>query len=204
MIRALSMPPKFGSITKVFITPDEQNNLLTSDSNDVVRNPLAMNMYVLGYDSNKNLTSANTAVKENLITYLGQYRMLTDSINIRNAFIVNIQVNFDIIPLKDQNANEVLLRCITAVKRHFEVERWQVNQPISYGDIYNLLITTKGVQTVSNVYCTNLSDTSLGYSGIAYNILDATKSGIVYPSLDPMIFEVKFPDDNIKGRIANY
>ena len=204
MIRALSMPPKFGSISKVFITPDEQNNLLTSDSNDTVSNPLAMNMYVLGYDSNKNLTTANTAIKENLITYLGQYRMLTDSINIRNAFVVNIQVNFDIIPLPDQNANEVLLRCITGVKKHFEIERWQVNQPIIYGDIYNILIATRGVQTVSNVYCKNLDDSSLGYSGIAYNISEATKSGIIYPSLDPMIFEVKYPDDNIKGRIANY
>jgi hypothetical protein len=204
MIRALSMPPKFGSITKVFITPDEQNNLLTSDNNDTVNNPLAMNMYVLGYDSNKQLTTANTAVKENLVTYLGQYRMLTDSINIRNAFVVNIQVNFDIIPLKDQNANEVLLRCIAVVKRHFEIERWQINQPINYSDIYNILITTKGVQTVTNVNCMNLSDSLLGYSGIAYNILDATKNGIIYPSLDPMIFEVKFPDDNIKGRIANY
>ena len=204
MIRALSMPPKFGSITKVFITPDEQNNLLTSDSNDVVRNPLAMNMYVLGYNSDKQLTPANDAVKENLITYLGRYRMLTDSINIRNAFIVNIQVNFDIIPLKDQNANEVLLRCINAVKQYFAIERWQVNQPINYSDIYNLLITVPGVQTASNVYCMNLFDSTLGYSGIAYNILEATKNGIVYPSLDPMIFEVKFPSDNIKGRIANY
>ena len=204
MIRALSMPPKFGSVTKVFITPDEQNNLLTSDSNDVVRNPLAMNMYVLGYNSNKQLVTVNNAVKENLITYLGQYRMLTDSINIRDAFIVNIQVNFDIIPLKDQNANEVLLRCIEAVKKHFEIERWQVNQPINYSDIFNLLITTRGVQTVTNVQCMNVFDSTLGYSGIAYNILDATKSGIVYPSLDPMIFEVRFPDDNIKGRIANY
>ena len=113
---------------------------MTSDQGDTVSNPLAMNMYVAGYNSDKQLVAANTAVKENLITYLGQYRMLTDSINIRNAFIVNIQVNFDIIPLKDQNANEVLLRCINAVKKFFDIDRWQVNQPIVYGDIYNLLI----------------------------------------------------------------
>ena len=96
------------------------------------------------------------------------------------------------------------MRCIEAVKKHFEIERWQVNQPINYSDIFNLLITTRGVQTVTNVQCMNVFDSTLGYSGIAYNILDATKSGIVYPSLDPMIFEVRFPDDNIKGRIANY
>ena len=204
MIRALSMPPKFGSITKVFITPDEQNNLLTSEVQDTVANPLAMNLYVLGYDSNKNITVANTAVKENLKTYISQYRMLTDSINIRDAFVVNIQVNFDIIPFRDQNANEVLLRCVNTLKEYFNIDRWQINQPIMYTEIYNILQRQLGVQTVTRVVITNLNDSSLGYSNIFYGIQQATKNGIIYPSLDPMIFEVKYPDNDIKGRIANY
>lgn len=204
MIRALAMPPKFGSVTKVFITPDEQNNLLTSDVGDKVANPLAMNMYILGYDENKHLTTVNRAVKENLKTYISQYRMLTDSINIRDAYIVNIQVNFDIIPLRDRNANEVLLTCIDAVKKHFEVDRWQINQPIVMSDIYNLLLMQPGVQTVTRVDITNLNDSSLGYSNIFYGTQQATRNGILYPSLDPMIFEVKYPDNDIKGRIATY
>jgi|TARA_R100000084_G_scaffold108578_2_gene71616 hypothetical protein len=204
MVRAITMPPKFGSVSKVFITPDEQNNLLTSDTTDTVSNPLAMNMYVLGYDSNKNLTTTNRAVKENLKTYLSQYRMLTDSINLRDAFIINIQVNFDIIPLGDRNANQVLLTCVNAIKDYFDVEKWQINQPIQYTDIYNILLRQPGVQTVTNVVINNLNDSSLGYSNIAYNIKEATRNGIIYPSLDPMIFEVKLPDNDIKGRIVNY
>ena len=204
LIRALAMPPKFGSVTKVFITPDEQNNLLTSEVDDVVANPLAMNLYVLGYDSNKNITIANTAVKENLKTYISQYRMLTDSINIRDAYVVNIQVNFDIIPLRDRNANEVLLSCVNALKDYFNIDRWQINQPIIYTEIYNLLQRQSGVQTVTNVIINNLNDSSLGYSNIFYGIQQATKNGIIYPSLDPMIFEVKYPDNDIKGRITNY
>lgn len=204
LIRALAMPPKFGSVTKVFITPDEQNNLLTSEVDDIVANPLAMNLYVLGYDSNKNITIANTAVKENLKTYISQYRMLTDSINIRDAYVVNIQVNFDIIPLRDRNANEVLLSCVNALKDYFNIDRWQINQPIIYTEIYNLLQRQSGVQTVTNVIINNLNDSSLGYSNIFYGIQQATKNGIIYPSLDPMIFEVKYPDNDIKGRITNY
>tara|TARA_R110000744_G_scaffold50822_2_gene109733 strand:+ start:783 stop:2726 length:1944 start_codon:yes stop_codon:yes gene_type:complete len=204
LIRSLTMPPKFGSVSKVFITPDEQNNLLTSDSNDTVANPLAMNMYVLGYDSNKNLTTANRAVKENLKTYLSQYRMLTDSINLRDAFVVNIQVNFDIIPLQDRNANEVLLSCVNKVQDFFNIDRWQINQTIQYTDIYNILLQVPGVQTVTNVVINNLNDSSLGYSNISYNTQDSTKNGIIYPSLDPMIFEVKYPGTDIKGRIVNY
>ena len=204
LLRTLAMPPKFGSISKVFITPDEQNNLITSEVNDTVSNPLAMNLYVLGYDQNKNITKANRAVKENLKTYISHYRMLTDSINIRDAYVVNIQVNFDIIPLKDRNANEVLLTCINATKDHFNIDRWQINQPIMISDIYNMLLTQPGVQTVTRVNILNLNDSSLGYSNIFYGIEQSTRNGIVYPSLDPMIFEVKFPDNDIKGRIATY
>ena len=204
LLRTLAMPPKFGSVSKVFITPDEQNNLITSEVSDTVANPLAMNLYVLGYDQNKNITKANRAVKENLKTYISHYRMLTDSINIRDAYVVNIQVNFDIIPLRDRNANEVLLTCINATKDHFNIDRWQINQPIMISDIYNMLLTQPGVQTVTRVNILNLNDSSLGYSNIFYGIEQSTRNGIVYPSLDPMIFEVKFPDNDIKGRIATY
>lgn len=204
LLRTLAMPPKFGSVSKVFITPDEQGNLITSEAGDTVSNPLAMNLYVLGYNQNKNVTTVNRAVKENLKTYISHYRMLTDSINIRDAFVVNIQVNFDIIPLRDRNANEVLLTCINATKNHFDIDRWQINQPIMISDIYNMLLTQPGVQTVTKVNILNLNDSSLGYSNIFYGIEQSTRNGIVYPSLDPMIFEVKFPDNDIKGRIATY
>jgi hypothetical protein len=191
-------------VTKVFITPDEQNNLLTSDVQDTVANPLAMNMYVLGYDFNRNLTTINRAVKENLKTYISHYRMLTDSINIRDGYIVNIQVNFDIIPLRDRNANEVLLTCVNAMKDYFNIDRWQINQPIILTDIYSALLAQPGVQTVTRVVIKNLNDSSLGYSNIFYGIPEAMRNGIIYPSLDPMIFEVKYPDNDIKGRIATY
>ena len=204
LIRALAMPPKFGSVTKVFITPDEQNNLLTSGVDDTVANPLAMNMYVLGYDNNKNLSVANTAIKENLKTYLSHYRMLTDSINLRDAFVINIQVNFDIIPLRDRNANQVLLTCVNALKDYFNIDRWQINQPISYTELYNLLQAQDGVQAVTKVKINNLNNSALGYSNIFYGIEEATKNGIIYPSLDPSMFEVKFLDNDIKGRIATY
>ena len=204
LLRALAMPPQFGSVSKAFITPDEQNNIGTSELNDTVANPLALNLYILGYDQNKNITTVNRAIKENLKTYISHYRMLTDSINIRDAYIVNIQVNFDIIPLRDRNANEVLLTCVNAMRDYFSIDKWQINQPIVLSDIYNMLLMQPGVQTVTKVDISNLNDSSLGYSNIFYGIQQATRNGIIYPSLDPMIFEVKYPDNDIKGRIATY
>jgi len=204
IIRAYAMPNVFGSVAKVFITPDEQNNIQSSEVGDTVSNPLAMNMYMLGYDNNKNLTQVNRAIKENLKTYLGQYRMLTDSINFRDAYIINIGVDFDIICLPNFNTNEVLLNAVNALKEAFNIDMWQVNQPIVYSDLFNTLLKVKGVQTVSNIKVSNLNDELTGYSPIIYNIAEATRSGIVYPSLDPAIFEVKYPNNDIKGRVVTF
>jgi len=204
IVRAYGMPNTFGSVAKVFITPDEQNNIGTSEVNDTVANPLALNMYILGYDNNKRLTNVNRAVKENLKNYLSQYRMLTDSINIRDAYVVNIGVDFDVVALPSFNANEVLLNCVNALKAFFDNDRWQINQPIVYSDIINTLLTVKGIQTVVNIRVKNLNDELLGYSNIAYSIGEATRNGIVYPSLDPAMFEVKYPNNDIKGRVVTF
>jgi hypothetical protein len=204
IVRCYSMPSIYGAVAKAYVSPDEQQNIGTSDLEDTVANPLALNLYVLGYSNDNTLTTLNRAVKENLRNYLDQYRMLTDSINIRDAFVINIGVDFDIIPLPNTNGNEVVLRCIDALKTFFNIDRWQVNEPIVYGDIFNLLVSVEGVQTVTKVGIKNLNDSDLGYSNVLYNIADATKNGIIYPSYDPAIFEVKYPNTDIEGRIANF
>ena len=204
IVRAYAMPNKFGSVAKVYITPDEQNNITTTTTTDTVANPLAMNMYMLGYDLNKNLTTVNRAVKENLKTYLSQYRMLTDSINFRNAYIVNIGVSFDVIALGNYNANVVILNCIESIKSFFNIDKWQIGQPIYISDIFSELLKVEGVQSATNIQITNLNNALSGYSPISYNIVEATRNGIIYPSLDPAIFEVKYPNIDIKGRIATF
>lgn len=204
IIRVYSMPSVFGSAAKAYIMPDEQQNIISLDANDTVANPLALNLYLLGYDNNKNCVALNRAVKENVRNYLGQFRLLTDSVNIRDAYVINIGVKFEIIPLPNYNANEVLLKAIEATKKYFNIDRWQIGQPIMTSDLYNLLFNVDGVQSVSSLKLTNLNDTSLGYSDVVYDIQAATRNGIVYPSLDPAIFEVKYPNTDIQGRITNY
>lgn len=204
IVRAYAMPNTFGSVSKVYITPDEQANLATSEVNDTVVNPLALNMYVLSYNNSRQLTQTNRAIKENLKTYLSQYRMLTDSINIRDAFIVNIGFEFDVVILPNYNVNEVLARCVNELKSFFDIDKWQINQPIVYAEIAAILNDVEGVQSVTGMKITNLYDPTAGYSNIAYNIQEATRNGIVYPSIDPCIFEIKYPNSDIKGRSVGY
>ncbi len=204
IIRAYSLPPRYGSIAKAYITKDTQ---LTSESifnSDRIQNNLALNFYVLAYDTNGNLTQVNDATKENLKTYLNWYRMLTDAVNIRDAYIINLGIEFDIVTLPDQNANQVVLRCIDKLKNYFDIQKWQINQPIVISNIYTELDRVEGVQTVVNVKIKNLFDPTLGYSPHAYNIDQSIKDGVLFPSLDPSIFEIKYPNNDIVGRARSF
>ena len=202
IIRAYSMPAKYGSVAKAYIVPDDQ--ISQKDLENRIANPLAMNMYILGYNESKQLTSLNDAIKENLKTYLNFYRILTDAVNIKDAFIINIGIDFEISVLPNYNSNEVLLRCVNEMKSLFNVDKWQINQPIIKSDINTALANVKGVQSVIGFTLNNLYDSDQGYSGNIYDLTTATKNGIIYPSLDPSIFEVKFPNRDIKGRVVNY
>lgn len=204
IIRAYSLPSRYGSIAKAYITKDTQLTTEAIFNSDRIQNNLALNFYVLAYDLNGNLTSVNDATKENLKTYLNWYRMLTDAVNIRDAYIINIGIEFDIVTLPDQNSNQVVLRCIDTLKNYFDIKKWQINQPIVISNIYTELDRVEGVQTVVNVKLKNLFDPSLGYSPHAYNIDQSIKDGVLFPSLDPSIFEIKFPNNDIVGRARSF
>jgi len=170
----------------------------TSNENEK-NNPFAINLYLLGYDINGNLTPLNRAVKENLKTYINEYRMLTDGINMNDGFVINIGVEFEIITYPNYNKNEVLTKCISEVKDFFSIDNWQFNQTINLNEIELLLANVEGVSSVPLVKITNKCGGR--YSPNSYNIEAATKDKIVYPSLDPSVFEIKFPDGDIKGRV---
>ena len=129
--------------------------------------------------------------------------MIGDTVNVKDAFIINICIDFEIITLPNFNNSEVLTRCITALQTYFEVSKWQINQPIILREITVLLDNIPGVQTIQNISITNKAGTNSGYSQFAYDIGGATQNGIIYPSLDPSIFEVKFPNTDIKGRVVS-
>ncbi len=203
IIRTLSMPAQFGRVAKAFIMQDDQTSPLTTEPNRIP-NPLALNLFTLGYDSNKKLSTLNLATKKNLSTYLEQFRMLTDAINIKNAYVINFSLDFEITAFKNYNNEEVLLECISELQDYFDISKWQINQPISISEVKNLIGAVRGVQTVESVEFLNKSGTAQGYSQYRYGFKKATKNGIIYPSMDPSIFELKYPNTDINGRVITY
>jgi hypothetical protein len=221
--RVYSLPQKYGNVAKAYIVQDEQleeegqlevinGEVKRIKAVDVIPNPLALNMYMLGYTADGKLTQLNEAVKQNVKTYLSQYRVLTDAINLKDAYIVNVGVRFAITVKRGFNKNEVLFKAIQQVKKHFETKKWQINQPIVLSDIAYVIGLVEGVVTVvppqdnnpnkNLVVIENKHKVAEGYSGNIYDTDAATRDGIVYTSLDPSIFEVKYPNIDIEGRVV--
>ena len=229
VVRSYSLPPKYGTVAKVFVVQDDQLNKSAEidfaesqiKEEDVgkslksvvarIPNPLAINLYTLGHDSNKKFTQLSQTTKQNLKTYLSQYRMVTDAINIKDAYVINIGVRFAILTKANFNKNEVLLRCVSVVKDFFNTDRWQIGQPIVLSDISYELSLVNGVASVvapveNNpaklpIIIENKYKRTEGYSGNFYDIESSLIDGVLYPALDPSIFEIKFPNSDVQGKV---
>ena len=125
--------------------------------------------------------------------------MVSDSVNIRDAFIVNIGVEYEIVVRPGYSGRDVLLECNLALQDYFKIEKRSINQPINLSTLFSLLDKVKGVQTVQKVKINNKQGGN--YAEYAYDVEGATRDNIVYPSYDPCIFEVKFPNTDIVGRV---
>ena len=197
MLRALSIPSIYGTVSKAYAEPTK------AGTNSITDTPSSVTLYVLSYDNNKKLTVASNTLKQNLRTYLSQYKVLNDSVTIKDAFVINIGVEFEIITYPNYNSNQVLTNCITQLVNFFNIDSWQINEPIILRDLYTLLDKVEGVQTVKNISVNNLTSTNGTYSSYAYDTRGATVNNVVYPSIDPMIFEVKYPATDIKGKVVS-
>jgi hypothetical protein len=225
--RIYSIPPRFGSIAKVMVIPNSDlsistnqtilngfvnnenqtsliNNSLENNYRKVnfdVSNPFSLNLYVLSYNSNKNLTQINEALVYNIRQYLQKYKIISDSVNIIDGYIINVGVDFKILVYNNFNKKEVLDQCLQKAKDFFNIDKWYFNQPININQLELELAKVEGVQSVAEIKFKNLTQNDGNYSPHEYNLSEATHNKIIYPSLDPSVFEVKYPDNDIRGAV---
>ena len=214
LVRIYALPERYGNIAKAYVVQDEQITTQPGEELTFTKNQFGLNLYLLGYNNNRKLTKLNDVTKKNLKVYLDRFRMVTDAYNIKDAYIVNIAIKFDLLTKKGYNKNEVLVNAINEVKNYFNIDLWQINQPLVIAEVVAKLIEVEGVVGVetpsdsnplgTNIVIENRYDTAKGYSGNVYDLGDpmVIKNGVVYPSRDPAIFELKFPDTDIIGRVV--
>ena len=132
---------------------------------------------------------------------MSKYRILTEGINITNAFVINFGINFEIAIFENFNKKEVLISCINELTEMYTTDKISIMQPIEIGEIELKLSKVTGVRSVVDVEIVNLTTEDGDYSENEYDIKAATMGKTIYPSMDPSIFELKFPKKDIIGRI---
>ena len=184
---AYRMSAKFGSIKRVSVQRDPDS---------LKRN---LNMYVISEDTNKKLTTTNSTIKNNLKIWLNHFRMISDTIDILDPYIINFGVDFIVKPATNADKFILLDECVSALRNKYSTAFF-IGEPIYISDIYETLKKVKGVLDVIRVKLVNKSGSD--YSGVEIDMnanLSPDGSYLVVPK--NAILELKFPDVDIKGKI---
>ena len=188
--RIYTMPANFGSVFRAGV-----------GSND--RNPLATNLYIVNRSAEGALTLSPDSLKKNLSNYLDEFRIVSDALDILDAKIINVGIEFEVSVDPSFNSDAVLSRAIDKLITYMNVENFQIGQPIRTSDLTNLIYNTPGILSVIDVSVVNIAS-NVGnriYSDIVYNIPINTRRGLIIPPVGG-IFEVKYSNFDIKGTVS--
>ena len=188
IFRIYTMPAKFGRIFRVGVTKSQTANTVL--------------IHVVSRNKSRQLVIANDSLKDNISKYINQYRLISDSYDIVDASIINIGVDYVISLSKGYNSNAVLSRCNTALKNYLAIENMQVGKPINKTDLVNIMINTEGVESLASIVIRNKSGIfeERVYENTRISIQENTSKQKIYPSRGG-IFEVRYPDSDIRGAI---
>jgi hypothetical protein len=182
-----AMPPQYGGVKRVNIV---------RDSSSLRRN---LNLYVISEAEDGTLVKSNPAIKENLKQWLNQGKMISDTVDILDTKIVNIGIEFTAIAGLDSNKFDVLSDAISQLSGYYN-RKFEIGQPFYVSDIYSQLNKMKGIIDVTRVNIVQKSGTNYSTQPIDINMLySADGSYIDCPK--NVIFEIKYPDTDIKGTI---
>ena len=185
---AYRMPPKFGSVKRVSVQkdPDSQKRNL--------------NMYVISEDQAGKLVKSNDAMKGNLKVWLNSHRMINDTIDILDPYILNLGIEFVVKPTTNADKYVIVDRCISALSARFNSSGYYIGEMVYISDIYAELKKVEGVLDVVKVKLVNR--TGADYSSAAISInenLSPDGSYLVVPK--NAIVEFKYPSVDIRGKV---
>lgn len=180
--RSLSLPPIFGKIFRVY-------PVISYSATGGVQ------LYVLAKNNLGQITTASETLKKNLREYLKRYARIGQSIDIIDGKVINIGIEYSIVTEPGVNKSKVKFDTLLKVKEIFDVNKWQLNQPINLDDIRYAIKSVPGVISIPELKVVNKSNIVDGqtYSPFAYSIKKNTRSNIIF-SIPEGIFEVKYPD----------
>lgn len=187
LARIYTMPSNFGRVYRASVRTNPNN-------------PLASQLFIISRNSSGQLSVSPDSLKKNLQTYLNSFRVISDAIDILDAQIINLKLEFSVVIDPTKNKKLVLQNVISRLKTYFNQKHFEIDQPIILSDLQNIIYNNNGIISVTNVSLKNLYGPQAGreYSGSQFDVQSNTVKGIV---IGPpgSIFEIKFKDYDIEG-----
>jgi len=191
LARVYTMPSNFGRVFRASITPNSEN-------------PLSTQLFIVSRSSNQKLVTSPDTLKLNIKKYLNSYRMISDSIDILDAKIVNLQLKFAVVIDPSLNRTSVLTAILSKLQDQFNIKKMYIDQPIIISDVVNTIFTIKGVIAVDSVQFSNIAGVANNkeYSDVTHDIKSYTKRQMIFPPTGG-IFEIRYPDTDIIARVVS-
>jgi hypothetical protein len=183
------MPSKFGKVFRCNVV---------RDMDSLKRN---LNVYLMSQNSAGNLVTPNATLKANVKTWLNGYRMINDTIDVLEGRVINIGINFRILPALDVNRYELLQECVRKLQTDYINVKFNVGEAVYISEIYKLLNDVPGVVDTTNVELFNRSGGV--YSSVVYDV-DANLSddGRFLMIPEDAVAEVLIPGSDILGVVT--
>jgi hypothetical protein len=190
MARVYTMPSNLGRVFRVGFRPNPANVLATL-------------MYVVSRNTAGQLVLSSDTLKINLSKYLNEFRLISDAIDIVDASITNLKLNYTVVLLPTAVKNTTLQIINQSLKSYFDIKNFQIDQPILLSDINNIILNTDGVMSLSNITLTGANGNIDGviYSDVIFNVDQNNINGMIVPPPGG-IFEIRYPDFDIAGNVA--
>ena len=190
-------------LARVYSLPTNFGRVFRASVRDNPNNPQAAQLHIISRDSSSKLILSPDTLKENLGKYLSKFRIVSDAIDILDASIVNICIDFSITVESNMNADSVVNIAISKINDYFNIRNWQIDQPIIIGEIENLILNTTGVVNIIQLTFSGKSGivNGLRYADTAYEVKRHIDRGYIFPPRGG-IFELKYPGEDIIGRIS--
>jgi hypothetical protein len=188
LARVYSIPSNFGRVFRAAVRSNPNN-------------PLASQLFIISRNSEQKLIISPDTLKQNLQKYLKPYRLISDAIDVLDARVINLSLQFEIMVDPALNRNTILQQILTKLQNTFNVSQFHIDQPIIISDVINAIFTVSGVVSVDRVEFKNVSGVinNRTYSDSTFDVSSNTRKNVIIPPPGG-IFEIRYPEVDIIGR----
>ena len=190
-------------IARVYTMPSNFGRVFRASVRDNPNNPQAAQLYIISRDSDGLLLLSPDTLKENLAKFLSKFRLISDAIDILDAKIINLGINYSVTIENDKNPDIVLSIINAKIIEYFELSHWQIDQPLIVSELETIISMTDGVSGLIEFDVVGKSGVleGLQYSNVSFDVKRHMDRNFIFPPTGG-IFELKFPIDDVIGRMA--